>query len=94
LNEGREHTVGFNSERLNPTIDMGHDGDLTDGNIANDLGGRDAFGMSLGYYGDGDYKAIGPSWGPLFDRPSATTRSGTARPPLPEALPLYKGYCA
>jgi RHS repeat-associated protein len=51
-----------NSERLQPGNDIGHDGDLADGSMDNDLIGRDAFGFALGYYGDNDFAAIANAW--------------------------------
>ncbi|MFN6115899.1 MAG: hypothetical protein ACK46C_08455, partial [Flavobacteriales bacterium] len=53
---------GVNSERLQPGNDIGHDGDLADGSMDNDLIGRDAFGFALGYYGDNDFAAIANAW--------------------------------
>jgi RHS repeat-associated protein len=53
---------GVNSERLQPGNDIGHDGDLADGSLDNDLIGRDAFGFALGYYGDDDFDAIANAW--------------------------------
>jgi len=53
---------GVNSERLQPSNDIGHDGDLADGSMDNDLIGRDAFGFALGYYGDNDFAAIANAW--------------------------------
>ncbi|MBL7981242.1 MAG: hypothetical protein JNL52_05470, partial [Flavobacteriales bacterium] len=49
---------GINGDRLNPTTDMGRDGDATVVGNPNLLTGRDAYALSLGYYGDNDYKAI------------------------------------
>ncbi|MGB3526322.1 MAG: hypothetical protein WBB32_10195, partial [Flavobacteriales bacterium] len=46
---------GINSDRLTPETDMGQDGLA---GTANALVGRDAYGESIGYYGDEDYKAI------------------------------------
>lgn len=46
---------GINSDLLTPKTDMGQDGVP---GTANALIGLDAFGMSIGYYGDEDYKAI------------------------------------
>ena len=47
---------GINSEQLNPANDIGGDGVV---GTPHEMVGRDAFGMTLGYYGDEDFKAIG-----------------------------------
>jgi len=83
---------GINGDLLSPTTDMGRDGDLTDAETANDLIGRDAYAMSLGYYGDEDYKAIGPSWGTVTSRPFAPI--GTGGTMATEHVPLYNGNIA
>jgi RHS repeat-associated protein len=48
---------GVNSSILNPTYDMGHDGDIAD---PNKLVARDAYGFTLNYF-TGDYTPIGQS---------------------------------
>lgn len=88
---------GVNSDRLHPTTDMGHDGDIADTDPANDLIGRDAFGFSLGYYGDDDYKAISNPWD--NDLPaSIAARSfapiGSSGTLATEHTPLYNGNIA
>lgn len=51
---------GVNSDVLDPSNDMGRDGD-GDANNPNGMFARDAMGFSLGYF-NGDYKAIDPNW--------------------------------
>ena len=86
---------GINGDQLNPATDMGRDGDLTDGNIANDLIGRDAYAMSLGYYGDEDYKAISPTWSTVTTRPFAPIGpAGTGNTLANEHKALYNGNIA
>jgi hypothetical protein len=41
---------------------MGRDGDATVAGNPNLLTGRDAYALSLGYYGDADYKAIASAY--------------------------------
>jgi YD repeat-containing protein len=82
---------GINSERLVPANDMGLDGVVAAGN-GNAAVGRDAFGMSLGYYGD--YEAIdGNRWdyagGTRPFAPIGTTGTLTTN-----HAPLYNGNIA
>jgi YD repeat-containing protein len=86
-----------NSERLQPGNDIGHDGDLADGSMDNDLIGRDAFGFALGYYGDDDYKGINSTWDDdlaanVALRPFAPI--GTTGTLTTEHEPLYNGNIA
>jgi len=83
---------GINSNLLAPGVDMGHDGDLTDSDPSNDLIGRDAYGLSLGYYGVEDYKAIGPEWSTIDARPFAPIGPGGTL--NDEHRPLYNGNIA
>ncbi|MEZ4755227.1 MAG: hypothetical protein R2817_00200 [Flavobacteriales bacterium] len=83
---------GINSNLLAPTVDMGRDGDLTDADPSNDLIGRDAYGLSLGYYGAEDYKAIGPQWANIDGRPFAPIGPGGTL--SDEHRPLYNGNIA
>ena len=53
---------GINGDRLDQRTDMGRDGDPSLSPNANLNVGRDAFAMSLGYYGDSDYKGISAAW--------------------------------
>ena len=53
---------GINGDRLDQRTDMGRDGDPSLSPNPNLNVGRDAFAMSLGYYGDADYKGIGTAW--------------------------------
>lgn len=81
---------GINSDALVPKTDMGHDGLA---GTANALVGRDAFGESIGYYGDGDYKAIdGARWGGSLERPFAAL--GTTGTLALSHNPLYNGNIA
>lgn len=83
---------GINGDRLNPTTDMGRDGDATVMSNPNLLTGRDAYALSLGYYGDNDYKAITPSWSTVTTRAFAPVgASGTLNT---EHTPLYNGNIA
>jgi len=81
---------GINSDRLTPETDMGHDG--VPGN-PNAHVGRDAYGESIGYFGDGDYKAIDASrWGGSPERPFAAV--GTSGTLSAAYNPLYNGNIA
>ena len=83
---------GINGDRLNPTTDMGRDGDATVVDNPNLLTGRDAYALSLGYYGDNDYKAITPGWSTVATRAFAPVgASGTMNT---EHTPLYNGNIA
>ncbi|HRO99096.1 MAG TPA: RHS repeat-associated core domain-containing protein [Flavobacteriales bacterium] len=88
---------GINGDRLNPTTDMGRDGDATVADNPNLLTGRDAYALSLGYYGDADYKAITSSWDDnspanVVQRPFAPM--GTSGTLNTEHTPLYNGNIA
>ena len=88
---------GINGDRLNPTTDMGRDGDATVVDNPNLLTGRDAYALSLGYYGDADYKAIASSWDDntpanVAQRPFAPI--GTTGTLNAEHTPLYNGNIA
>jgi len=86
---------GINSDLLQLGNDMGHDGDLAVGQVANDLIGRDAYGMSLGYYGDEDYKAISSTWSTVGTRPFAPIGpAGTGNTLANEHKALYNGNIA
>ncbi|MBC9929530.1 RHS repeat-associated core domain-containing protein [Chitinophaga qingshengii] len=50
---------GVNSTALTPSFDMGHDG------AANGITAKDAFGFSLHYFGDNDYKPLDPAVKPF-----------------------------
>jgi RHS repeat-associated protein len=63
---------GINSSILNPTFDMGHDGDTVD---ANRLVARDAFGMTPEYF-NGDYRAIGSSKFEAYGLPDTSLYNG------------------
>jgi hypothetical protein len=88
---------GINGDRLNPTTDMGRDGDATVVGNPNLLTGRDAYALSLGYYGDNDYKAIASSYDSdspanIAQRPFAPIGGrGTMNT---EHTPLYNGNIA
>ncbi|MBL7980781.1 MAG: hypothetical protein JNL52_03125, partial [Flavobacteriales bacterium] len=88
---------GINGDRLNPTTDMGRDGDATVVDNPNLLTGRDAYALSLGYYGDNDYKAIASSYDSdspanIAQRPFAPIGGvGTMNT---EHTPLYNGNIA
>jgi RHS repeat-associated protein len=88
---------GINGDRLNPTTDMGRDGDATVVGNPNLLTGRDAYALSLGYYGDGDYKAIASAYDSdtpanVVQRPFAPI--GTSGTLNTEHTPLYNGNIA
>ncbi len=88
---------GINGDRLNPTTDMGRDGDATVVGNPNLLTGRDAYALSLGYYGDGDYKAIASAYDSdipanVVQRPFAPM--GTSGTLNTEHTPLYNGNIA
>ncbi len=87
---------GINGDLLHPTTDMGHDGDLSDGDPSNDAIGRDAYALSLGYYGDTDYMAITPDWvNSPTTRPFAPVgTAGTANTVSEQHKPLYNGNIA
>jgi RHS repeat-associated protein len=86
---------GINGDRLNPNTDMGRDGDPSVTSNPNLLAGRDAFALSLGYYGDSDYKAIGDVWSNVAQRPFAPIgASGTANTLADSHRPLYNGNIA
>jgi RHS repeat-associated protein len=71
---------GINGELLTPGNDMGQDGVA---GTANGSVGRDAFGMSLGYYGNTDYTAVNTArW----------DNSGGQRPFAPQAWGAGEGY--
>jgi RHS repeat-associated protein len=86
---------GINSDRLAPGTDMGQDGLA---GTANEFVGRDAYGESIGYYGDGDYSAIGSArWdnsnGKRPFAPVGDPQTGTGT--LHDAYnPLYNGNIA
>lgn len=85
---------GINSDRLTPETDMGQDGLA---GTANEFVGRDAYGESIGYFGDADYKAIDASrWGGSPERPFAALGDPqTATGTLHDAYnPLYNGNIA
>lgn len=85
---------GINSDRLQPETDMGQDGLA---GTTNALVARDAYGESIGYHGDGDYKAIDASrWGGSLERPFAALGDPqTATGTLHDAYnPLYNGNIA
>jgi YD repeat-containing protein len=63
---------GVNSSILNPTYDMGHDGDTVD---ANRLVARDALGFTLEYF-NGDYRAIGSSKFEAYGLPDTSLYNG------------------
>ncbi|MBL7951985.1 MAG: hypothetical protein JNM62_09720, partial [Flavobacteriales bacterium] len=74
---------------------MGHDGDLGDAIVGNDLIGRDAYGLTLGYYGDADYKAIGSVWGTVAARPFAPLGTATTANTMGQQhKALYNGNIA
>ncbi len=78
---------GINSDRLQPGNDMGQDGLA---GTPNEFVGRDAFGESIGYFGDEDYKAIDATrWGGSPERPFAPV--GTAGTLAGAYHPLYNG---
>jgi len=87
---------GINGDRLDPATDMGKDGAAG----VNSLVGRDAFAMSLGYYGDADYKGIGTAWNDdqpasIAQRPFAPIgTAATANTISEEHRPLYNGNIA
>jgi RHS repeat-associated protein len=88
---------GINGDRLNPTTDMGRDGDATVVGNPNLLTGRDAYALSLGYYGDADYKAIASAYDSdipanIAQRPFAPM--GTSGTMNTEHTPLYNGNIA
>jgi RHS repeat-associated protein len=88
---------GINGDRLNPTTDMGRDGDATVVGNPNLLTGRDAYALSLGYYGDNDYKAIASSYDSdspanIAQRPFAPIGGGGTM--NTEHTPLYNGNIA
>lgn len=88
---------GINGDRLNPTTDMGRDGDATVAGNPNLLTGRDAYALSLGYYGDADYKAIASAYDSdtpanVVQRPFAPM--GTSGTLATEHTPLYNGNIA
>jgi len=86
---------GINGERLNPGTDMGRDGDPSVTNNPNLLVGRDAYALTLGYYGDADYKAIGNVWNTVTDRPFAPIGADGTNNTLANAHePLYNGNIA
>ena len=72
---------GINGDRLDQRTDMGRDGDPSLSPNANLNVGRDAFAMSLGYYGDSDYKGIGAAWDD--DQPASIAQ----RPFAPMGMP-------
>ncbi len=81
---------GINSDRLQPGNDMGQDGLA---GTPNEFVGRDAFGESIGYFGDEDYKAIDATrWGGSPERPFAPV--GTAGTLAGAYHPLYNGNIA
>ena len=85
---------GINSDRLQPETDMGQDGLA---GTANEFVGRDAYGESIGYFGDEDYKAIDATrWGGSLERPFAALGDPqTATGTLHDAYnPLYNGNIA
>jgi len=88
---------GINGDRLNPSTDMGRDGDATVVDNPNLLTGRDAYALSLGYYGDADYKAIASAYDSdipanVVQRPFA--HMGTSGTLNTEHTPLYNGNIA
>jgi RHS repeat-associated protein len=87
---------GINGDRLDPATDMGHDGDPGISLNPNGSVGRDAYALSLGYYGDDDYKAINPDWiSAPATRAFATLGTPGIGSTLPSlAKPLYNGNIA
>lgn len=80
---------GINSDLLKPVNDMGRDAMV--GSV-NALVGRDAYGLSLGYYGDADYAPIDASrWSTVADRPIAPAVATTYGAGW---NPLYNGNIA
>jgi hypothetical protein len=76
---------------------MGSDGDPAVPGNPNLLAGRDAFAMSLGYYGDADYQAIGSAWNdnsPASIAQRAFAPIGGSGTLHSEQRPLYNGNIA
>jgi hypothetical protein len=76
---------------------MGLDGDPTVTSNPNLLAGRDAYALSLGYYGDADYKGIASTWDDdtpanIVQRPIAPIGVGGTMEA--EHVPLYNGNIA
>jgi hypothetical protein len=63
---------GENSSILNPSYDMGHDGDV---HGPNSITGRDALGFTLEYF-NGDYRAIGSSQFEAYGLPDTSLYNG------------------
>ena len=72
---------GINGDRLDQRTDMGRDGDPSLSPNPNLNVGRDAYALSLGYYGDSDYKGIGTAWDD--DQPATIAQ----RPFAPMGMP-------
>ena len=72
---------GINGDRLDQRTDMGRDGDPSLSPNPNLNVGRDAYALSLGYYGDSDYKGIGSAWDD--DQPASIAQ----RPFAPMGMP-------
>ncbi|MCC6401606.1 MAG: hypothetical protein IT227_12655 [Flavobacteriales bacterium] len=80
---------GINSELLTPDNDMGLDGVVGGGN-ANELVGRDAYGLSLTYHGS-DYRATDNA---RWDNSSAHRPFAPQAWAMPDWHPLYNGNIA
>ncbi len=80
---------GINSELLTPENDMGLDGVVGGGN-ANELVGRDAYGLSLTYHGN-DYRAIDNA---RWDNTNAHRPFAPQAWTTPDWHPLYNGNIA
>ncbi|MFZ1692731.1 MAG: hypothetical protein WAT74_06000, partial [Flavobacteriales bacterium] len=91
---------GINGDRLDQRTDMGRDGDPSLSPNANLNVGRDAYALSLGYYGDSDYKGIGPVWdddqpATIAQRPFAPIgTAATTNTISEEHRPLHNGNIA
>ena len=91
---------GINGDRLDQRTDMGRDGDPSLSPNPNLNVGRDAYALSLGYYGDSDYKGIGTAWDD--DQPATIAQRPFAPMGMPgigstlatEHKPLYNGNIA